>query len=809
MTFFGLSAASPAAGCWLPAAGREIHTESYHHHFSTICILETMAKRARLASPAAGSLAEFSEDDEELSESDGSDGDQEDPMGESSRSKESAVVINTSSSQANDSWEIDEHMHTCSCGKSFKGPLQLAGHKGRCDVYAQEKYGAPYARNVDAKNKQIRSNKATNMSIPSGMNLISVEPLSHDLMALGSSADATGGCDYNVYETDGDMGESRNNLYWHHKRGEACLWYGSDEVGGHDMIEVLPFFQKRGSDNDIIVKRADIIPLDGVFCQKYEDEHHRAFCLALLDFPEWDDNQRVSYVWSSMLIDTMNRADVFDSFRQILYSLGLGKEEIFGNDLEKMYLFALCALHSGFLEDCTAATLIRYVNDCNEGGGSVSDGSVTTPDIIELYRTILKFKDNQEKSFRRSASRCGYDFQVPNIPAEYPDRMKICLKQLQSKCSNNDEKETKTLLEAYRTDGLIHSAVDHEPLTAKVIQEYVEKVMAVPFVLPGCLVCVRLKSIDDHVDKGKQDSYGIATRIRFVNGGPVTESSTVERILDIFQDVDVLTPSQIRDRAKNIMLTIYDGKRSFSAPVEDVKICGKLVDVDTSLEILRSAKYDTKRAFLAMFEMYKKHIANPNGFIWNKTQFDSYLAASKAVKKDDAWKCYQHYKKNYWKKIANGDVSNYTDVELIGIEKEKPFKVIFDAYERMFHERPEQEDGSDEGVTHPSSSKTYMSQDSQDSQSSNIALPSPRQKKFSGLPSPTAKLKSPSTVPSNESDPNEDDEELDYMELDAEDTVIKEGSVEANGDNDHDKCKLEYISSGKDDVEDDDDDDSD
>ena len=27
------------------------------------------------------------------------------------------------------------------------------------------------------------------------------------------------------------------NLYWNHKLCEACLWYGSDEVGRHDMME--------------------------------------------------------------------------------------------------------------------------------------------------------------------------------------------------------------------------------------------------------------------------------------------------------------------------------------------------------------------------------------------------------------------------------------------------------------------------------------------------------------------------------------------------------------------------------------------
>ena len=759
-------------------------------------IMSAVSKRARLASPAAGSLAEITEDEQEPSDREGSESDEEEEVEEEEVERdEEDLLEKSSSSQLND--VSTRNAYVCDCGKSFQGILQLSGHKGRCDVFATLKYGAPYTRNADAaKNKQQQQvNMSASVSVPNGMNLVTVEPLAQNLMALESAADAVGGV-RNLHESDGDMGESRNNLYWNHKRGEACLWYGSDEVGRFDMIEVLPFFQKCGS-GDVIVKRADIVPLDGVYCQRYQDIHHRAFCLALLDFPEWDDNQRISYVWSSTLINIIHLSDAFDEFRKKIYSLGLNRKDVFHDDLEKMYLFSLCALHSGFLESCTVDVLLSDDDNSSTATGGGDNRITTNPDITQLYRTVLKMKDNQEKSFRRSASRCGYDFQVPCIPAEYPEEAKICVRPSRSESVNhdNDEKEIIKLLEGYKNDGLIHSAVDQTSLTTEATHEYVEKMMAVPLVLPGCLVSVELLSRNNYGGKDKQeDSYGIVTRIRFADSGPTSESDAMERMFDVFKNANALTLSQIKDKAKDVMLTIYDGKRSFSASAEDVKVCGKIVDIDTSLEILRNAKYDTERAFVAMFDLFKKHINCPSDFIWNKDQFDSFLTAAKAVKKDNAWKCYQQYKKNYKKRIACGDLFGDEGVELTGPEKEKSFKVIFDVYERMFHEKPEQENSSDEGAMHLNSSKTYMSQDSQDSQSSNLALPS-RQVGSS----PAAKLKSPSTVPLNESDPHDgDDDEVDDMDMDDTGDTRVEGCTEENDDYLRDQSVIVISSSSED-----------
>ena len=116
--------------------------------------------------------------------------------------------------------------HECICGKTFAAAMQLAGHKGRCDVYAQAKHGAPYARNeID------RSKRLAKVSVPNGMNLVPVEPLSQGLMQLknttASDQELRSGNDTNNFDNqEGDMGESRNNLYWNHKLCEACLWYG-------------------------------------------------------------------------------------------------------------------------------------------------------------------------------------------------------------------------------------------------------------------------------------------------------------------------------------------------------------------------------------------------------------------------------------------------------------------------------------------------------------------------------------------------------------------------------------------------------
>ena len=768
------------------------------------------AKRARLA---VGALAELSDDDQ-FSQ------DNETTSSSSSSNEDVATTVITNASSSSKGGKVS---HECICGKTFAAAMQLAGHKGRCDVYAQAKHGAPYARNeID------RSKRLAKVSVPNGMNLVPVEPLSQGLMQLknttASDQELRSGNDTNNFDNqEGDMGESRNNLYWNHKLCEACLWYGSDEVGRHDMMEVLPLFQEVGGE-DIIVKRADIVPLDGVFCQKYQDEHHRAFCLALLDFPEWDDNQRVSYVWSSTIIAIMNQIDEYNRFRGIACSLGLDEGAIFGNNLKKMYLFALCALHSGFLEDCTASTLLgcnrsnddndRYHND--EDG--ILDRSKTTADICELYKTIVKLKDSEDKHFRRSASRCGSDFQVSSIPPECPAEEKVVYfnkSRAEVEAENDDENQ---LLEACRIDGLVHSAVILTPQTMEIVKEYVNKVIALPLVLPGCFVCMgsmnSSNSGANYEFRERQDIFGIVTRIRFSDSGPsaAEQSSIAERILDAFQDVNSITPSEIKNRAKNIILTIYDGSKSFSATVSDVKVCGKLVDIDTALEIVRNVKYDMDAAFVAVFDMYKKALAQPTEFCWNKSQFDSYLNATKTVKKDDAWKCYQQYKKNYKKKIASGDIGSGDDMVLKGIEVEKSFKVIFDVYERMNHERRRREDNDDEGHTLVNVSKTYMSQDSQDSQTSSLALPSPRQKSFSGNPSPIAKLKtlSPATVPL----PNDDDEEdeddgnandNDDMELDTngdENTRKNESLNKKDGNGDKD-------TSSEEEEDDDDDDDND
>ena len=88
------------------------------------------------------------------------------------------------------------------------------------------------------------------------------------------------------------------------------------------MIEVLPFFQEIS--DEIIVKRSDIVQLEFSHCERYNDNTKVAFCKALLDFPEWDDHSRPSYVWAAELVALMNESEVHSKWCNYLNSRGLG-----------------------------------------------------------------------------------------------------------------------------------------------------------------------------------------------------------------------------------------------------------------------------------------------------------------------------------------------------------------------------------------------------------------------------------------------------------------------------------------------------
>ena len=60
------------------------------------------------------------------------------------------------------------------------------------------------------------------------------------------------------------------------------------------MIEVLPLFQNIS--DELILLRSDIVQLEKIHCDNYADYNQAAFSAALLDFAEWDDHSRPSYV---------------------------------------------------------------------------------------------------------------------------------------------------------------------------------------------------------------------------------------------------------------------------------------------------------------------------------------------------------------------------------------------------------------------------------------------------------------------------------------------------------------------------------
>ena len=337
-----------------------------------------------------------------------------------------------------------------------------------------------------------------------------------------------------------DEGESRNNLYWCKKTQEACLWYGGDdEVGLYDMIEVLPFFQEKVDEK--IVKRCEIVPLEGD--SHYSNKNRGAFCAALLDFPEWSFHERASFIWPHNLTKIMSDNKYFERFSNFLRSLGL-HESMFDDDLSKLYLFGLCADQSGLLTECFSESLIS--RRCSE-------------DIMHLFDLVMKFKDNQEKDFRRSSSRVDPDFQVSDseIPYLVPTRRQITIENYKRSKSNREKDNIFGELKQC-CDNAVHITNLKDDVVK--MEEYLEKVAHMQLILPGHVVY-----IDDLSPEKKRNNYAVIIGIEHSSSSSSSPQNFFN-LTNLYSSADTLSLAEIKRRNSSIVITVYNGNIALSIP---------------------------------------------------------------------------------------------------------------------------------------------------------------------------------------------------------------------------------------------------
>jgi hypothetical protein len=121
----------------------------------------------------------------------------------------------------------------------------------------------------------------------------------------------------------------------------------------------------------------------------------RDFCIALLNFAEWDDFSRPSYVWPFFI-----RTLIFEYDRWSIWIKNIQNDFLLSKVLHrsKLYLLALCLEHIGAADQYD----FKYV-----------DESKLTDSICSLIEGIREVTDiEDEEAIRRSSSRFGSEFQV-------------------------------------------------------------------------------------------------------------------------------------------------------------------------------------------------------------------------------------------------------------------------------------------------------------------------------------------------------------------------------------------------------------
>ena len=181
-------------------------------------------------------------------------------------------------------------------------------------------------------------------------------------------------------------------------------------------------------------------------------------------------------------------------------------------------------------------------------------------------------------------------------------------------------------------------------------------------ILPGAVVYApRSTTSNDRA----HTSCGIVTRVHVTH-------QQAGSLTDLYSTVDSLNASEIATLNSLIVVWVYDGTQSWAIPISCCTLCGVFIGEDKALEILRTFKNSTTDAFKYILSIYNSSLEHPDEFLWAKEQFDAFMNAVQACKRENLWRVYLMYKKNMRRVVLRKKLV------------EKSFKSIYDLYERMF-----------------------------------------------------------------------------------------------------------------------------
>lgn len=207
--------------------------------------------------------------------------------------------------------------------------------------------------------------------------------------------------DHSNADPEDESNEARNNLYWIKDKLLPCLWYGNSTTNPDDMVDVLPIKVYDSSENIKLpkttallkVKRRNLIPLEPELLRKQcTNEDAKQFSLALLDFAEYDDYSRDSYLWPGFIVTLLENPRACQSWIADARSLKVASQ--FKED-SKLFLYYLSAKLMG-----------EYDDPMQEGEEEDNDN------LKYLLNMTNSLVDNTSKDFKRSSSRYGEEYQA-------------------------------------------------------------------------------------------------------------------------------------------------------------------------------------------------------------------------------------------------------------------------------------------------------------------------------------------------------------------------------------------------------------
>jgi hypothetical protein len=220
------------------------------------------------------------------------------------------------------------------------------------------------------------------------------------LVAQDNSSQHT---DHSDADPEDESNEARNNLYWVKDKLLPCLWYGNSTTSPDDIVDVLPIKVHDQHENTKLpkttsllkVKRKNLIPLEPEILRKQcSNEDTKQFSLALIDFAEYDDYSRDSYLWPEFIVSLLESPRACHAWIADARSLKVAPQF---NEESKLFLFYLSAKLMGEYDD----DIMQEKEEDNNNDN-----------LKYLFDMIYSLVDNTSKDFKRSSSRYGEEYQA-------------------------------------------------------------------------------------------------------------------------------------------------------------------------------------------------------------------------------------------------------------------------------------------------------------------------------------------------------------------------------------------------------------